>query len=390
MNARTKIIIATAFTMILGIGAVYGYSTHKNGTEDEKTSSSAILSRIEASDDAISPDELKKQIKSGLDMNGIVTQTEDSGGNSEEISYTILQRLIRKAPTLALTAIEAGPIDGINHDGDSALLHACNAKSSALVEKLLAKGANPSQINKFGRSALHALFLNSAEDDYSQEEEKKILALLLQHGANPNLRDNVGSSVLAASLHNGTAESVRTLLKQIKQIDLTPDNDGDTLLHYAAMGTSADSIKIVLNEITGGKGFVNKKNKSGMTPLMIAMMNPGLSALLAAGADMSVQDDDGDRLLTYLAATNDLKNLVLSLRAGADPNYSNQLGITPLHYAISACNGKAAAALIKAGAKTSVSDATGVTPAALAKMKLDDCEDGLEKQYLKKLAAGKR
>lgn len=393
MNTRTKIIVTAVTAIFFSVGAIYAYSVNKVKDEDGSASVSGFLMKVNDTSDGISPERLKSNIRAGLDMNSIIVgalKRDLIDQDDENHSVTVLQYLVITAPTLARAAIEVGPIDGLNNDGDTALMHACNVKSLPLVKQLLEKGADITHKNVHGFTALHALFVNSADDQEGAVAEREILKLLLQKGANPDSRSNIGTSVLSMALANGSSETVKVLIKHLKQIDLTPDDDGDTLLHFAASGSSGDSIRIVLNDIPGGKGLINKANKENKTPVMLAVANDGLKDLLNAGADLTAQDKDGNRLLNNLAMANDLEGAVVALRKGGNPNYSNKTGQTPLHNAVSACNGKLAATLVKAGAKLDVADVTGVTPVELARMAQEDCTDNIEQQYLKRLVARKK
>jgi ankyrin repeat protein len=149
---------------------------------------------------------------------------------------------------------------------------------------------------------------------------------------------------------------------------------------------------------------VNAKNKSGRTPLHVAVQKdardsvasllkagsdplattgtdqsnmlhwaaqgnagaPIFGALIKAGCDITSTDGRG-RVPLHLAAADSAKALDVLLRLGADVKVKDNDGRTPLHPA--AANGSVAAvrALLKAGAYAKARDNTGQTPGDLGK-----------------------
>ena len=64
----------------------------------------------------------------------------------------------------------------------------------AIAQALINRGANPNQVDKFGRSALfYAIWDNHAE----------VIELLLLAGADPNIRDNAGVSSIQVAQSRG-------------------------------------------------------------------------------------------------------------------------------------------------------------------------------------------
>jgi ankyrin repeat protein len=92
-----------------------------------------------------------------------------------------------------------------------------------------------------------------------------------------------------------------------------------------------------VSELIAARADVNVQDWSGMTPLHRAVFaghQDIVSLLLNAGANPNLQNEEGDVPL-YLAVSKDLKEIsVLLLNKGANPNIQNKNGETPLYCAI--------------------------------------------------------
>lgn len=106
---------------------------------------------------------------------------------------------------------------------------------------------------------------------------------------------------------------------------------------------------------------------SGMDSLVAAIYskNPEvLSAIIKAGADLNVCDNDGMNFLICAAHSSDYKIISLILETGPDVNFrSKKTGFTALMAASRNPdpNPEIILALLKAGAKTSLKDINGKT-----------------------------
>jgi uncharacterized protein len=97
----------------------------------------------------------------------------------------------------------------------------------------------------------------------------------------------------------------------------------------------------------------NARQNDGSTPLLWAVYDEDaarVSALLKAGADVSVANDFGATPLSEAARTGNTQILAMLLKAGADPKEKNAEGETALHAVARTGNVEAAKLLLKAGA----------------------------------------
>ena len=158
------------------------------------------------------------------------------------------------------------------------------------VKKLLAAGCDVNRQDDMGMTPLH----------WARTTE--MITFLIESGADPEICDNCGMTVLAATVYYACDESI--------------------------------SERVTL--------------------------------LLDAGADVNVEDGDGRSSLQLAVDRGFPEVAALLIRAGADPNARDVYGWTALHLAAGRGNERVAAALMQAGADPELRDDEGKTPADLA------------------------
>ncbi len=109
--------------------------------------------------------------------------------------------------------IEAGADpDAMDNSGVAPLHRAVRTRSSDGVSALIEHGANPLLMNKSGSTPLHLAVQNTGKSnsgsDAAKEEQRRIIALLREHGASPNDVDAKGKTVAAAA----SSDWIRRLL----------------------------------------------------------------------------------------------------------------------------------------------------------------------------------
>ena len=109
--------------------------------------------------------------------------------------------------------IEAGARpDAMDKSGVAPLHRAVRSRCSDAVSALIAHGADPRLMNKSGSSPLHLAVQNTGKSnsgsDAAKTEQRRIIALLLEHGANPTDVDGTGKTVAAAA----SSDWIRRLL----------------------------------------------------------------------------------------------------------------------------------------------------------------------------------
>jgi ankyrin repeat protein len=204
------------------------------------------------------------------------------------------------------------------------LYHAAFNNDNAMVELLLAYGADVNQGDRSGYAALETAALYDYVD---------IINTLLAHGADPNRRNQLWSAdtPFLSAVEWGEYETVQALLD--------------------------------------GGADVNLADSSGMTPLIKLIRLSGgdvpriTALLLDAGADPNHQDDVGWTALHYARTADVLQQLI---KRGANLNLQDNQGQTPLHIAVILENADTAALLLESGAAADIQDHNGRTPLDLA------------------------
>jgi ankyrin repeat protein len=153
-------------------------------------------------------------------------------------------------------------IEFINQVGTyySALMYAVTYNDFNMVRLLLENGANPNIISKYGNTALNSAIMFSNQKYYHYNKEKyddiathemtnQIVTLLLNYGANPNLKDNDRKTALIHAVEyptkytnpayyykedpgNAYSKIVQVLLNYGANPNIR-DNAGKTALDYA-------------------------------------------------------------------------------------------------------------------------------------------------------------
>ena len=205
---------------------------------------------------------------------------------------------------------------------------------------------------------------------------EKVLAYLVEQGADVNSRDAAGKTLLIEAARTAQPSFVKYLLLHGANVN-SVDKDGKTALMNIGnvqTGQSSVSTRIFPTSHIANYSYavpaqdeeetlrlllehgadVNSADKMGRTLLMWAVQEYPLAAvrlLIAQGANVKSTLSSGYSVLMYAIPREDPELLQLLLDTGADVNKPDTTIGTPLHYARSLNRKKIIPILLKAGAR---------------------------------------
>jgi len=193
-----------------------------------------------------------------------------------------------------------------------------------------------------------------------------ILNILLEGGAEVNLKYLDGATPLHIASRTGHAEIVQMLLEKGARFDKT--YKGDTPLHMAVEKDYEHIVNILLNKVINID--VNLANGQGETPLHIAAKNGNLNLVkifLNRGAKADTVNNDRLTPLYHSLRQGHLEIFKLILESSFKINFGNSKDwFTPLHLASEQGYLEAIKLLLNKGASTDEISYGNITPLHLA------------------------
>jgi len=234
------------------------------------------------------------------------------------------------------------PVDAVDGQGCTGLLRAAGGGHVAVVDLLLARGADPQHAAHSGATPLSAAV--------SMRQTAVVIALL-DAGADLEHRLPGGVTVLMLASALGLPDIAARLLTAGADID-AGDGQGLAPLHCAALygftGRDRTRLLTLFDTLLLAGAEPDMPAAGGVTPLLLllgARAEPGsacdenvvlagLERLLEEGVSLDVQDPRGFGPL-HLAALHGLRGVVQRLlRAGADPDLRDTLNRSPREIAV--------------------------------------------------------
>jgi quinoprotein dehydrogenase-associated probable ABC transporter substrate-binding protein len=217
-------------------------------------------------------------------------------------------------------------------DPQQELSNALIANDAERIKFLISKGADVNKPDLQGWTPL----TNAA-----RQRHDKTVDLLIELGADPNKYDGNGITPLAAALMRDHVPSIKALVKHGANLE-EPGQDGFRPLALALAEKKYEAAKALMD---GGADVSISSGNDGLTPLMLVAAQTGpaegsiflpgstrptdiAKALVAAGADIDAQAENGMTALMIAAANNSAPMIGLLMDAGADPTVKNARGQT--------------------------------------------------------------
>ncbi|KAM3254263.1 hypothetical protein ACQJBY_048035 [Aegilops geniculata] len=179
-------------------------------------------------------------------------------------------------------------------------------------------------VNSESKAGLTPVVLAALQGDV------EVTRYILDHGGDPAMPDERGSTPLKNAAAAGHCEAVRLLLS--KGVNLDPIHYQGTPLHLAAVGDQ-DQVVMVLLEHGADP---NKDVHHVFSYLMMTLCGKSLKCmrqLIETGADVNARDYSGPTPFTEAVADGLTDFVKVLLDAGANPNIPNQHGAIPIELA---------------------------------------------------------
>ncbi|XP_023318093.1 serine/threonine-protein phosphatase 6 regulatory ankyrin repeat subunit A-like [Trichogramma pretiosum] len=224
-------------------------------------------------------------------------------------------------------------VNAMNHDGLSPLDCAVAYRNKKLMELLLRHGANPNSCNKDGSAPLHVICRLCCRFDLGE--------LLAKFFA---INDELGNTV-QVNAHSKYGETPLNLL--------------------LAMPIGSESINIAYNNKLQGTGYNNRVDTSLLLVLQNLKKN-AVELLLRRGADPNVADKALGFTPLHVVSTDDLAEMLFEIcdekHQIVEVDARDNEGWTPLHGAIFDGNINLVEILLRRGARPNIVDKRGSTP----------------------------
>ena len=270
-----------------------------------------------------------------------VTRTDECGYKA--LHYACINN---SSPEVFSCLLEKGAdINACLNDGMTPLMIAAEDSLVNVVTFLIKQGANVDLQDNYGKTALHYA-LGSLNFSF------EILCCLIQKGADVNTGSNEKLTPLMIAAEKGHINALTLLIKFGADVDLQ-DKNGKTAPHHAVYGSDVSCE--ILSCLIGSGADVNAGTNNGVTPLIIVAENGHINAvtsLVKCGANVDLQDSDGNTSLYHAVYGSDVSCEILSclIEMGADVNAGGNINHTPLMIAAENGHINAVTFLIRNGA----------------------------------------
>ena len=183
-------------------------------------------------------------------------------------------------PAIVRRLVEAGSdVNAVKRNGCSAIHAAARADNLAVMETLVGLGADVTATSVVGSTAMH---------DAATGE---VVRWLVAHGLSIE-GDGVNDSPLQSACADGHVDAVRALIELGADVHYR-DWGGDTALHCAVQGDQEEAAVEVTQLLLAAGADASAADDDGEMPLHMVKHAACVDLLLDAGADLEVRDEEG-------------------------------------------------------------------------------------------------
>ena len=234
---------------------------------------------------------LKRQKRPNLDqLKDLVSK--DASGDLDKFFQQ------KNEPLSAIITMQASGVKDILSEkigvtdifGWTLLHYAAIRLDKEVVEELLKKGANPKAKDLAERTPLHYAIDAANPNDETDKRLKAVVSVLIEYGADTELRGRDGIGALHCAARNSSAAVTNQLLEAGAYVNIQ-DNARRTPLHWAAYKGSVEVIKILLRK-GADKGA---RDDYGRIPLHLAAVAGEAGAMKELLDPANVEKDSRDR-----------------------------------------------------------------------------------------------
>ncbi len=284
-------------------------------------------------------------------------------GERTEIGYTRLHwGVVTNDQSMVLTELEGGtPIDepvrsleSKSAEWGSSPLHRA-IEHARIVALLIDHGADVTATDERGRTPLHWS---------ARYTDARAVALIIDGGADVDAADHVGETPLHRAAMSGQIAFMEAVIAAGADVDARANFDA-TPLHFAVRGRQPASLRLLVDHDTR----LDPRDEFGVTPLHDAARDGSLELvgmLLDAGADAGTSDNYGSTPLHVSARYGHDVVAAELLAHGVAVNIPNRFGSLPLHEAAFATSTPLIKLLLKSGANATARNRNGESPIDLA------------------------
>ncbi len=275
-----------------------------------------------------------------------VSAKDDSG-------YTPLHFASRIEVIKALVASGAD-LDIADREGCTALHGIVRVNNLQVCKELCRQGADVNTKNKYGNTPL---------DTARKLQHKEIAALLQSYDA----RAGSICRSLVYAIEDGDVKKIKRLLEQGADVNMK-DRDGVSLLHHAVRAERLEIMKLLIDK----GASVDARDANGRTILRYASDPKIVPFLIEAGCKVNAADNYGETALLAAVVANREELVKLLIAKGADVDAADNLGDTPLHAAAEYGSYETAGLLVAANARVNEENKVGDRPLDLARASYSD------------------